>query len=60
MKLEFKTQAYQTAAVQAVVDCFAGARHGVRSGGLRPVATRLPDPIPVGDYNPDWAIAFKE
>jgi type III restriction enzyme len=24
MKLEFKTQAYQTAAVQAVWDCFAG------------------------------------
>lgn len=24
MKLKFKTQAYQTAAVQAVVDCFAG------------------------------------
>ena len=26
MKLKFKTQAYQTAAVQAVVDCFAGQR----------------------------------
>jgi len=24
MKLKFKTQAYQTAAVQAVVDCFKG------------------------------------
>ncbi|MDD5035095.1 MAG: hypothetical protein PHE55_10080 [Methylococcaceae bacterium] len=24
MKLKFKTQAYQTAAVQAVVDCFRG------------------------------------
>ncbi|MGL6159338.1 hypothetical protein [Microbulbifer sp.] len=24
MKLKFKTQSYQTAAVQAVVDCFAG------------------------------------
>ena len=24
MKLKFKTQAYQTVAVQAVVDCFAG------------------------------------
>ena len=25
MKLKFKTQAYQTAAVEAVVDCFARA-----------------------------------
>jgi type III restriction enzyme len=25
MKLKFKTQAYQTAAVQAVVDCFRGS-----------------------------------
>ncbi|MEN4903174.1 DEAD/DEAH box helicase family protein [Luteimonas sp. TWI1437] len=33
MKLKFKTQAYQTAAVQAVVDCFRGQ---VRShGGIR-------------------------
>lgn len=24
MKLKFKTQAYQTAAVEAVVDCFKG------------------------------------
>jgi type III restriction enzyme len=33
MKIKFKTQAYQTAAVQAVVDCFAGqapAHGGVR------------------------------
>jgi len=32
MKLKFKTQAYQTAAVQAVVDCFSGQpnQSGVR------------------------------
>jgi type III restriction enzyme len=33
MKLKFKTQAYQTAAVQAVVDCFAG--QPVAQGGVR-------------------------
>jgi len=35
MKIKFKTQAYQSAAVQAVVDCFAGqapAHGGVRYG----------------------------
>ncbi|MFT3906800.1 MAG: DEAD/DEAH box helicase family protein [Steroidobacteraceae bacterium] len=33
MKLKFKTQAYQTAAVQAVVDCFAG--QPITPGGVR-------------------------
>lgn len=48
MKLKFKTQAYQTAAVQAVVDCFAGqpaAHGGVRyrlDPGTRPTASASP------------------
>ena len=33
MKLKFKTQAYQTAAVQAVVDCFKG--QVPHHGGIR-------------------------
>ena len=33
MKLKFKTQAYQTAAVQAVVDCFKG--QPPHHGGIR-------------------------
>ena len=33
MKIKFKTQAYQSAAVQAVVDCFAGQAHA--HGGVR-------------------------
>ena len=33
MKLKFKTQAYQTAAVQAVVDCFKGQEP--QHGGIR-------------------------
>ncbi len=33
MKLKFKTQAYQTAAVQAVVDCFKGQTP--HHGGIR-------------------------
>ena len=33
MKLKFKTQAYQTAAVQAVVDCFQGQKR--HRGGIR-------------------------
>jgi type III restriction enzyme len=32
MKLQFKKQAYQTAAVEAVADCFAGQP---KSAGLR-------------------------
>lgn len=48
MKLKFKTQAYQTAAVQAVVDCFAGqppAHGGVRyrlDHGTRPTDKASP------------------
>ncbi|MEX0618626.1 MAG: hypothetical protein WDZ76_01490 [Pseudohongiellaceae bacterium] len=35
MKLKFKTQAYQTAAVQAVVDCFEGQVAAHVSRGLK-------------------------
>lgn len=32
-----------------------------RCGGLRQATAQLPDPAPpVGNYNPDWAISFKE
>ncbi|KXU34409.1 hypothetical protein AXK12_00390 [Cephaloticoccus capnophilus] len=48
MKLKFKTQAYQTAAVQAVVDCFKGQvpyHGGIRyrlDGGTRKAAPTSP------------------
>jgi len=48
VKLKFKHQPYQTRAVQAVADCFAGQPRGFFI------------PTPVGNYNPDWAIAFQQ
>ncbi len=36
MKLKFKTQAYQTAAVQAAVDCFKGATSCLDGGHQLP------------------------
>lgn len=42
MKLKFKTQAYQTAAVQAVMDCFKGQppHHGGIRYRLNPGASK--------------------
>ena len=52
MKLKFKTQAYQTAAVQAVVDCFAGQPN--TPGGVR---YRLdPGTRPTEPTNPQVAL----
>ena len=45
MKLKFKTQAYQTAAVQAVVDCFKG--QVPQQGGVR---YRLDPDLPLPVY----------
>lgn len=54
MKLKFKTQAYQTAAVQSVVDCFEGqvAAHGGIRYRLDPGA-QAPQPA-----SPQAALAF--
>ena len=103
MKLKFKKQAYQTNAVEAVANCFAGqpAKAGIEyrvdpdraktgkklskhvydyvftdssveqafvkeldASSEVVVYAKLPSgfsiPTPVGDYNPDWAISFKE
>jgi type III restriction enzyme len=52
MKLKFKTQAYQTAAVQAVVDCFAGQPN--MPGGVR---YRLdPGTRPTEPFSPQAAL----
>ncbi len=64
MKLKFKQQAYQSDAVKAVVDCFAGQPRGngfkyAIDPGRATVPKAFHIPTPVGNYNPDWAIAFQ-
>lgn len=56
MKIKFKTQAYQSAAVQAVVDCFAGQipAHGVVRYRLDP-GTGQPTPS-----SPQGALALED
>lgn len=55
MKLKFKTQAYQTAAVQAVVDCFKGQEP--QHGGIR----YLLDPgiRKAAPASPQWTLALE-
>ena len=71
MKLKFKTQAYQLAAVQAVVDCFKGqtvAHGGIRyrlDPGAKPARTISPqavlplDPVGAADAAADIEAAFR-
>lgn len=64
MKLKFKTQAYQTAAVQAVVDCFKGQAptHGGIRYRLDPGAQQAPPASPQASLalDPSEAVADKE
>ena len=64
MKLKFKTQAYQTAAVQAVVDCFKGQAptHGGIRYRLDPGAQKAQPASPQASLalDPSEAVADKE
>lgn len=70
MKFRFKIQQYQTDAVERTVGVFAGQpaktemAYRMDTANEVCVYARLPRsfhiPTPVGNYAPDWAIAFNE